>query len=168
MLGIIFKSILIFIIFFLIVFTNIILFFSTFSLNSLGYLFQISVLREVIHDLESQIEAKTAAEQELRKHLASLQSAFDQESRCHNDLADQVSVLADLSVTCDDRAHSTQMDSLRTDQSTVDLTDHIAVLEEQILAYTRQLEHLQNSSPAVRDMKSQVRIDSCCGNRPKQ
>ncbi|XP_059477790.1 golgin subfamily B member 1-like isoform X2 [Neocloeon triangulifer] len=97
---------------------------------------KVQVLRDVVKNLESQLEDKQKSEKELKSRLGRLQAAFDQESLIHNE----------------------QLDALKNDHSSVDLLDQICLLEEQLSSYKQQLEEKANQeAPALYEMNLQLK-----------
>ncbi|PSN48349.1 hypothetical protein C0J52_08074 [Blattella germanica] len=101
---------------------------------------KIWVLRDIICELESQVETKTQHETTLEQQLQELHAILEQQSQNHQELAEE-------------------LDSLRVDSGKSELTEHINHLEEQLRKHRLHVEQFQSNSTAVKQMKAQAAVD---------
>ncbi|PNF22701.1 hypothetical protein B7P43_G07122 [Cryptotermes secundus] len=99
---------------------------------------KIWMLRDIIGELESQIETRTEHEAALEQQLHQLHALLEQQGRTHQELTDE-------------------LDSLRLESGKSELTEHISHLEEQLRKHRLHVEQFQSDSTAVRQMKAQLR-----------
>ncbi|XP_069680061.1 A-kinase anchor protein 9-like isoform X4 [Periplaneta americana] len=99
---------------------------------------KIWVLRDIIGELEAQVEMKTQNEVTLEEQLRELHVILEQQSRTHQELAEE-------------------LDSMRLDSGKSELAEHISHLEEQLQKHRLHVEQFQSNSTAVRQMKAQLR-----------
>jgi chromosome segregation ATPase len=99
---------------------------------------KICVLRDIIGELENQLEAKSQHEATLLQQLRDLQVILEQQSKTQQELTEE-------------------LDSLRLDSGKSQLTERIIYLEEQLRKHRLYIEQFQSNSTAVRQMKAQLR-----------
>lgn len=97
---------------------------------------KIWVLRDIIRDLEAQVEAKTAVELELRKVVVDLENAVRQQTESNVEL-------------------NQQLDSIKGVPDAQQFQEHIARLEDEVQRLRLNSE-LAGSEGALRKFKSQV------------
>ncbi|XP_049849613.1 A-kinase anchor protein 9-like isoform X1 [Schistocerca gregaria] len=98
---------------------------------------KIWVLREIITELEHQVEQRSQRETELEQRVESLQAILEQQTQNHQRLAEE-------------------LDSLRIDSGSIELTQHINRLEDELQKHRLHVEQLQSNSTAIQEMKTQL------------
>lgn len=101
---------------------------------------KVQVLRDIIRDLESQVETKTESEAALRCMIIELENVIKQQSKTNVELSKQLEM---LKVVPDEK----------------EFREHIAHLEEE-LQRLRLTEELIGSEGALKQIKLQVKINS--------
>ncbi|XP_066992619.2 golgin subfamily A member 4 isoform X2 [Anabrus simplex] len=99
---------------------------------------KIWILREIITDLEGQVESKSKREAALEQQLQEMRNLLTEQTNTHQQLADE-------------------LESVRSEMGAADLLRHVAHLEDQLMRHRQQMEQLQPDSTAVNHMKSQLR-----------